>query len=161
MPAILFIETDPKIDHVFNDYFSKETIQVITVKTVDAAKKHIENNFFDLLVIDITEGLSGDQSILFVKELRKQGIWIPCCFYTSRSKDDVFTQMEGYNCLDLIPKDILPDEMVRKVKDMLYLTSEQGQKQLSEVADLANEIQKQMNSLLIQLNSCCSSSVIH
>jgi len=160
MSAILFIEANAEITELVHTYFNKEDdIQVTVATNVQEARAAIKQTFFDLLVVDVMDGATGDQSIEFVKELRMEGIWIPACCYTTRSKEDVLERVSGYNCLDLIPKDVSPDDMVSKVKDMLYITSEQGQKELSDVADLADEIHKQFDNLLVQMNSCCTPQI--
>lgn len=156
MGDILFIEANSELKHLVQSYFQKTGINVIVVSNASEARVAIADHYFDLLVLDIVDGPAEEQSMDFVKELRMDGIWIPACFYTTRTREDVLHRLHGYNCLDLIPKDVSPDEMVKRVKDMLFLTSERGQQELAEVAVIATKIEQQFESLLIQMNSCCA-----
>jgi len=154
MGEILFIEANNDIKQLVQSYFQQTSIKVTIVSTADQARSAIADHYYDLLVLDIEDGPAGEQNIDFVKELRTDGIWVPACFYTTRTRAEVLERLHGYNCLDFIPKDVSPDEMVEKVKDMLFLTSEKGQQELAEVATIVTQIDKQFQSLVTQMTSC-------
>jgi len=105
------------------------------------AKEVLDEQFFDLLVIDTVLKYDDTDGITFLKNIRKEGIYIPACFYTPLSQEDVSEQMMGYNCLTVISNQIDPEGLVKIVKDMLYISGEDGQVKLDELEELAQSLE--------------------
>jgi len=142
MTTILFVESDDILRNAIHRAFKAEcNIKVTLVMDTKQAKEVLDEQFFDLLVIDTVLKYDDTDGITFLKNIRKEGIYIPACFYTPLSQEDVSEQMMGYNCLTVISNQIDPEGLVKIVKDMLYISGEDGQVKLDELEELAQSLE--------------------
>lgn len=116
---VLLVEDDNQIREVIEDYFSDKsdgTISIVTAQDGDKGLKLIQNQEFDLIMLDIM--LPGIDGFSLCREIRKNSI-VPVLFLTARGREEDILYGYEIGCDDYIVKPFSPVELYAKVNAQL------------------------------------------
>jgi len=89
---LLIVEDEPRMREIINDYFSVKDFSLCEAKNGTEALEILENNEFDIILLDImmpkTDGLSVCKKVRLKSE-------VPIIFLTAKSDED--DKLYGYN----------------------------------------------------------------
>jgi two-component system OmpR family response regulator len=83
---IVLIEDNVMLSENISMYLNLKNIEVISFFSVEEANDFIENDKFDILVLDIN--LPGKSGLEYLSELRKKGKIFPIVMLTSQNTSD-------------------------------------------------------------------------
>lgn len=119
MTRILLVEDDEGIVTTLTEYLSKEGYEVKSASGQKAALQLVENEKFDLVLLDIS---LSDGSGFSVCKAIKSDYHIPVIFLTASG--DEYSTVTGFElgADDYIAKPFRPRELVSRIKNILRLT---------------------------------------
>jgi len=120
---ILLVEDDKEIIANLIEFLSKEGFSVKNAKGQNAALKLIENESFDLVLLDVS---LADGNGFAVCSAIKTNTCIPVIFLTASG--DEFSTVTGFDlgADDYIAKPFRPRELISRIKNVLRLTGTTG-----------------------------------
>ena len=123
MNKILLVEDDKEIIANLIEFLSKEGFSVKNAKGQNAALKLIENESFDLVLLDVS---LADGNGFAVCSAIKTNTCIPVIFLTASG--DEFSTVTGFDlgADDYIAKPFRPRELISRIKNVLRLTGTTG-----------------------------------
>ncbi|MCP4523743.1 MAG: response regulator transcription factor [Candidatus Gracilibacteria bacterium] len=138
---IVLIEDNQMLSENITMYLKLKNIDVISFFSVEEASEFIENNGFDILVLDIN--LPGKSGLEYLSELRQKGKTFPIIMLTSQNtSDDIVLGFEsGAN--EYISKPFNFEEFVARLKNLSRLRNNYINKKVLidiENEDLSNNI---------------------
>ena len=123
MNRILLVEDDKEIIANLTEFLSKEGFSVKNAKGQTAALKLVENEQFDLVLLDVS---LSDGNGFAVCSAIKSSTCLPVIFLTASG--DEFSTVTGFDlgADDYIAKPFRPRELVSRIKNVLRLTGSTG-----------------------------------
>lgn len=123
MNKILLVEDDKEIIANLIEFLSKEGFSVKNAKGQNAALELIENESFDLVLLDVS---LADGNGFAVCSAIKTNTCIPVIFLTASG--DEFSTVTGFDlgADDYIAKPFRPRELISRIKNVLRLTGTTG-----------------------------------
>lgn len=116
-PQILLVEDDKSLGYLLSEYLRMKDFDIHWVKNGFEALKAVEQNFFDLAVLDVM--MPEMDGFTLARELQQKHADIPFIFLTSRSmKIDV---LKGFSlgAVDYLKKPIDEEELVVRLTTLL------------------------------------------
>src|SRR5579872_4239086 len=113
---ILLVDDDAEIRALLSEYLTREGFRVTTVPDGRSMDEALEDNRFDLVVLDLM--LPGEDGISLCKRLRATTL-LPIIMLTARGEDaDRITGLET-GADDYLPKPFNPRELVARIHSVL------------------------------------------
>lgn len=127
MVRILFLEDEPTIKEVLTEYMCLQQYTVITAETGDEAIALLENQDYDLAVLDImVPGKSGLEVLCHIRNTKKDTAVIMLT-----AIDDESTQVKAFNHYadDYVVKPVSPIILLKRIETILRRTKIQTEKE--------------------------------
>lgn len=113
---ILIIDDDTRLRELLKEYLNNNNYDTDIVKNSKEASEMIQNNQYDLLIIDVM--LPGENGIDFLKEIRiKSNIPAIILSAVSDVEDRIYGLESGAN--DYMTKPFEPKELILRIKNLL------------------------------------------
>jgi len=115
---IIFIEDDPDLAFMLEDYLKSERFEVIHELNGKNLMELIRNTHPDILILDVnlTEGADG---FTLGKQIRNKGINIPIIFSTGRTQIDDLKEGYSIGNVDYVKKPYSARELKLHIDEML------------------------------------------
>ena len=116
---ILVVDDDNRIRELVKEYLEEEHFLVSTAKNANEARKKMEINKFDLLVLDIM--MPGESGLSLTKEIKKNNS-LPIILLTAKGQTE--DRIEGLEtgADDYLGKPFEPRELSLRIKNILNKT---------------------------------------
>jgi DNA-binding NtrC family response regulator len=121
MAKILIVDDDQDIRDSVKMVLGSKSHEVLTAQNVDEARKIIDSEKLDLILLDIMMD-SPDDGIVLAHEIKKRGLSVPIIMLSG------VAQVTGYEygkcdevlpCAEFLEKPITPEELLKKVEQVL------------------------------------------
>lgn len=151
MHYLFLWETNLKVRELLESYFENDPVINFDVYSdVNKAKQALKIRIYDLLIFGTDETPS---EISFLKEIRNVGINTPACLYTNTLISLITEQMEGQNCITVIPRSEQPKVLVKKIRDVLDLITFENIKTLHKINNQMSESHCILQNVLLKITS--------
>jgi two-component system alkaline phosphatase synthesis response regulator PhoP len=115
---ILMVEDDSDLATLVGFYLKLANYEIFHVINGDEAKKQVETQQFDLIILDLMMPvLDGISFLRWLRNERKLETQV--LVLTARVKSDIKTKTEALGVSDIVFKPVEPEKLVEKVKKML------------------------------------------
>ncbi|REE83316.1 DNA-binding response OmpR family regulator [Lutibacter oceani] len=133
MYKLLLVEDDASLGYLLNEYLKMKNFTVIWVKNGNDALKVLEEQQFDLCILDVM--MPDMDGFKLAENINQKNISIPFLFLTARSlKIDV---LKGFSlgAVDYIRKPIDEEELVVRLNNLLHILAKKNtsQKELYKI----------------------------
>ncbi|PPK61414.1 DNA-binding response OmpR family regulator [Malaciobacter marinus] len=118
---ILLLEDDMILNEIIEEYLLENKYDVKTTTNSQEALELIYDNLFDILLLDVNVPYLNGFSLL--KKLRKNSIYVPTIFITSKNQADDMQEGFEAGCDDYIKKPFDLDELNLRIKNLKRLYS--------------------------------------
>lgn len=137
---VLIIDDDQRIRTLLSKYLTKNGYLIYAVETTKEARAAIEQNNFDLIILDVM--LPGESGLSFAKVLRKTSA-IAVLMLTAMG--DVVDRIAGLEAGadDYLPKPFDPKELLLRIEKLISRTKKSNEMQIffgSKKCDLQTKV---------------------
>jgi two-component system response regulator RegX3 len=122
MSRILIVEDDLFLQDGLRELFSRENIESETVVSVGSAKALLDQENFDLIVLDVT--LPDGTGYKLCHDIRQQNNPIPILFLTAKDEFEDLREAFERGADDFMTKPFKAEELVYRVKALLKRTAQ-------------------------------------
>ncbi len=126
MPSsILIVEDDLTYSLMLTTWLGKKGFQTHAVSSVADAKQQLSKSPVDLILSDLR--LPDEDGMNLLKWLKEQGMDIPLIMMTGYAEIQTAVQAMKWGAADYIAKPINPEDLLRKIKELLKTPKEQAE----------------------------------
>jgi len=147
MKRILFIEGDDSLRRLYWRLFERKQYADVSVEftgDINIARESLQTTPFQLIVLDIRFAHDQRAGLTFLRELRDSGNNVPAVIYTGVPEQILREDLEGRNCITVIPKSLTSDEVMQRIDEAIFLV-DAGMTEGSEHLDLLESMAVQFN----------------
>lgn len=124
MKHILFVEDDDSLRSLYHTLFSSkdhDDIKVDFIANINDAREYLKTSPCQLIVLGISFPQDGRAGLTFLKELRDSNNNVPVVMYTAIPENTLRKDLEGRNCITVIPKSLPSKEVIERIEEAIFL----------------------------------------
>ena len=134
---ILVIDDDTRLRNLLGKFLSENGFETSLAKDTDEAKQIINNQKFDLLIVDVM--LPNQNGIEFTQNLRLAFDYTPIIMLTARGDQDDRIKGLEVGADDYMPKPFEPKELLLRINNILKRTQNNIFSNNSQQKNIINE----------------------
>lgn len=121
--SILIVDDVAKNIQLVAKFLTKEGYNLYFAQSGEAALKQVEQNYFDLILLDIMmPEMDGFEVCRRIKENKKNHL-VPIIFITAKTDDEAIKKSFSIGGVDYITKPFNPEELIARVRTHISLQS--------------------------------------
>jgi len=118
--SVLVVDDEPGMQELFREILPETSFSVITAGTTAEAMAALEQNSFNLVILD--RKLPGGDGVELLKQLRAEGCHVPILVITGHPSIETAIEALGNYACDYLPKPFNHNDFMSKVNAAVACT---------------------------------------